>query len=302
MDITGEYDPFVAKNGESYHLVRFIQPNWLLVWKGNNDFSASSSSCEGLRVQEVESDVLKELKVWGDLSEKIQKEVEDHTNETRQEKIDRMAHARKSRTKKYANVPENLTCCKCDNVDNVYPCLTAKKIEKLDITVEKYLETYVCKICNPPVRGRKANPKNAPTDLVCKCGKKVTYPLNMLVKRAKDKNTTVEELINGYLCTSCNPVKRGRKKGTKMPKKVKEPGQEQEAKKRGRKATKDFSMYPENLTCKCKATVKANYYYLEKKAADKNVTIMDLVNGYRCQKCESSKGRKKGQKMKKKKQ
>lgn len=63
--------------------------------------------------------------------------------------------------------------------------------------------------------------------------------------------------------------------------------------KKKRNAINQFKDYPEFLTCKCGRETKANYYYLSKKAEEKGVEVMDLVNGYVCQVCHPTKGRKK---------
>ena len=211
--VTEDYDSFETKNGKTYYLVNFVKPDNLLVWQdGETNYGCSTAFCSSLKVVHVEPEELKRLKVWDKLSKETQEKIVNHIDEHKQAKVDRMGHARRGRKEKFPNIPENLTCCKCGEVEKAYPSQTAKKIEKLDVTVEKYLEEYECGVCQPRTRGRKANPKNVPTDLVCKCGNKVTYPLNMIVKRAEDKNMNVTELIEGYRCQSCCPIKRGRKK------------------------------------------------------------------------------------------
>lgn len=75
----------------------------------------------------------------------------------------------------------------------------------------------------------------------------------------------------------------------------------EEMPKRGRKPRADFKGLPENMVCKCGREVKANYYYLSKKAEDKGTTLKELIESYQCQICNPTKGRKKKKKGRKKK-
>ena len=61
---------------------------------------------------------------------------------------------------------------------------------------------------------------------------------------------------------------------------------------RGKRKKKfNFDGLPEFLKCKCGREVKANYYYLQKKADAKKVPLQTLVDSYQCQTCNPTKGR-----------
>ena len=60
-----------------------------------------------------------------------------------------------------------------------------------------------------------------------------------------------------------------------------------------RKKRYDFSHLPDVMKCKCGTEIKPNYYYLQKKADKKGIPVDDLFKNFKCQKCESTRGRKK---------
>jgi len=60
-----------------------------------------------------------------------------------------------------------------------------------------------------------------------------------------------------------------------------------------RKKKYDFSYLPDVMKCKCGTEIKPNYYYLQKKADKKGIPIDDLFKNFKCQKCESTRGKKK---------
>ena len=130
---------------------------------------------------------------------------------------------------------------------------------------------------NKPVkRSRKKNNdyQNLPEFLECKCGRQTKANYSYLSKKAEKAGISLGEMIEGYQCQKCNPTK-------------------------GRKKTNDeFSDLPKTLKCACGHEVTANYVQLSKKAEKNNVSLDSLIKGYQCQKCNPTKGRKKGVKIK----
>jgi len=178
------------------------------------DSQCDSWSGRGVSVhaRKVGKDNLQFLKLWDSIPEDEQKKIEAVQEEIVTDVANKMAKARAARKKKYENIPRVLVCTKCKSKINIVPSIIVKKLEKLNLTIEKYTEGFICTVCRPVKRGRKANPKNAPQDLVCKCGKKITYPLNYIKKVAEKKGKTVEEIIKGYKCQVCSPTKGRNKK------------------------------------------------------------------------------------------
>jgi cyclophilin family peptidyl-prolyl cis-trans isomerase len=74
--------------------------------------------------------------------------------------------------------------------------------------MDDYLKSYECSICNPVKRGKKPNPEfaNLPKTLTCKCGKTVAANVYQLKKKAEKNNTTIQKLIEGFVCQQCKPT------------------------------------------------------------------------------------------------
>lgn len=59
-----------------------------------------------------------------------------------------------------ANVPAELVCNKCKTVKACPPSSIAQRAKLKGITIQKFLDTYVCQVCNPTKgRGRKRRKK-----------------------------------------------------------------------------------------------------------------------------------------------
>jgi hypothetical protein len=127
-----------------------------------------------------------------------------------------LAKARAGRKQKYVGVPREMVCIKCGKKLAIQPGTLVKKVEKIaqtkgiTYTIEDFLKTWECQSCKPS-KGRKSTGKCKPVILKCKCGNEITYPANILLKRAEKKGITVEKLIASFVCQTCSPgKKRGR--------------------------------------------------------------------------------------------
>lgn len=121
--------------------------------------------------------------------------------------------------------------------------------------------------------GRKKKYLNVPRELTCtKCQGKVIIPPGILVKKvekiAAEKGIlyTLEDYLKTFECTTCRPVKRGRK------------------------ANPAHANLPKELVCTCGHKVKTNATLLIQAAARKKITTEELIKGYVCQKCNPTKG------------
>jgi len=262
--LIADYVNFKTVDGVEHYFVKYIKPTFLLCWTKTD---RKDYDCSGVNVRDVDVDTLKTLRVWNNLSETMQEEIkvekELKTNGTQESITD----VKKGRRKKYPDIPKEITCISCKNVIQIPPSVTAKKLEKMDSTIEKYVEVYECSKCNPPKRGRQKDPNNAPQEMVCKCGNKVTYLMNHIKKVAEKKGKSVEEFINGYECKKCNPPLGPRQKDPKNA--------------------------PQDLICKCGNKVTYPLNHLKKIAEKKGKTVEDFINEYQCQKCNPTKGRQK---------
>ena len=212
---------FSSLNGRKFFFVKMHGPNYLHVWEdvGGDRFHDHRMLQRAIPVQQVEVGVLKKLNVWDGLTEKVKSEVGKIT-EKDQGCIEALeSNARAARRCIGATMPKIIVCIQCGKKLNIAACTLLKRIEKIsadkgvEYTVEDYVAEYKCQKCSPSTRGRKSNPEyvNLPRKLVCnKC--KVAKPCapSYLVQRAKAKNITVKELVDGYLCSNCGGPKRGR--------------------------------------------------------------------------------------------
>lgn len=262
--IVEDYVNFKTTDGIEHYFVKYINPTFLLCWTKTN---YEDYNCNGINVRDIDVDTLKTLRVWDNLPETMQEEIKVGEASKKNGAQEKMAHARSGRRQKYPNIPKEITCISCKNVIQIPPSITAKKLEKMDSTIEKYVEVYECTKCCPPKRGRQKNPANIPTEMVCSCGKKVTYPLSHIKRVAETKGKSVEEFIKEYECKSCNPPLKGRKKDPKNA--------------------------PQDLICSCGSKVTYPLNNIRKVAGKKGKTVEEFINGYRCQKCNPTKGRQK---------
>jgi len=206
---TFDQQVFELANGRKFSFVRFIPPKKLLVWE--------DMVCKGLDVNDVDVETLKAINVWDSLPVEIQNTIAIRKVDEVKEVHELMAKARASRKQKYENIPKELTCIQCKCTIEVVPSQLAAKVNKKGILLVDYIANFKCKRCDPPVRGKKANPiyANLPKQLVCKCGKSINVSPYALVSRAKDKGVTIEQFVAGYQCQVCNPTKGKGKRGKK---------------------------------------------------------------------------------------
>ena len=219
MDIIkDELDCFETIDGTFHYFVRFHKRKILCWTEDSNPIGGTYCyNSEFIDVTRLDESALTLLKIWGKLPKKLQEEIINRKEVEKTVLQEKMANIRKEKRKKYPNIPREITCTNCNVVVKTVPSLIAKKLEKSDSTIEKYTESFECTKCNPPVKGRQKNPANAPREMVCKCGRKISYPLNVIKKAAEKKKLNVEEFIKEYRCQICVPT-RGRKKGYKKKK------------------------------------------------------------------------------------
>lgn len=121
---------------------------------------------------------------------------------------------------------------------------------------------------------------NVPKELVCKCGARISIPPGTLVdrvekmKESKGVTYSIDDYVKQWQCQKCNPTK-------------------------GRKANPEIAGLPKELTCtKCKVVKPCLPSSISQRSKQKNLTPKQFLDTYVCQKCNPTKGRKKGQKTK----
>jgi hypothetical protein len=203
---------FEALGGRSFQLVDMASPTLIRCWEVlKSDYGEYKYVLGGLDVRDVGSDTLKRLEIWPTLAPEIQKEIIDGLTTKTQAVHSLMEKARSGRRVKYVGVPRELTCSKCGRKVAIQPSVLVKKVEKIaaikGITylMDDFLKSYECNVCNPVKRGKKPNPEfaNLPKTLTCKCGKTVAANVYQLKKKAEKNNTTIQKLIEGFVCQIC---------------------------------------------------------------------------------------------------
>ena len=267
--------PEFTLNGKTHYFVRQLNKEKLFCWKEDfNRGSQASYDSVSLDVRNVGMDTLKFLNIWEAIAPELQKEIVDFIDEKQNDVKSLMAKARGARRKKYENIPRELICNKCGKVQSMSPGSICKRLEKLNVDIDRLKKDYQCQKCNPTKgRPKGANKyKGLPKEMTCKCGKKIVANYYYLSAKAKTKGVTLDNLLKGFVCQECKPTK-GRAKGSR------------------KNSNKQYKDLPKKLKCKCGKTVTANYAYLSKKAESKGVTLDSLIKGFACQKCNPTIGR-----------
>lgn len=186
----------------------------------SNDVGWHKEVFGGLDVRDVGAEVLKTIKVWPELADEVKKEINDGITKKTQAVHELMAVARKGRKTKYIGVPKDVECIKCHSKVVVVPRLVMAKIDKVCkdekrlYTLTDYIAGFVCRVCAPVKRGKKANPEmaNFPKTMKCKCGKEVITNVYYLKAKANKLGTTIQKLIDGFKCQNCEKTKGRPKK------------------------------------------------------------------------------------------
>ena len=154
MHVMEDLTQFVGTDKNTYYFIKPIKNN-IMVWKSirdrNNEFN-----CGKLDLSVVNEDILTEAGIWEDLPAKIKETIIGVRQETKAERKERMAHARKQRKRKYdfSAFPEFLKCKYGREVKANYYQLQKKADEK-KIPLADLVNGYQCQKCNPSRRGRK---------------------------------------------------------------------------------------------------------------------------------------------------
>lgn len=213
---------FFTRNRQEVYFIAFESPDILRINYRAKLSGETHEFFNNLSIFDVDVDNLKFIGAWEKLSKEIQDRLVKGDEEGVIEAKERMDHARKHRRNKYPNVPDSVTCCNCGKEQKMSPGSIVKNAEKwaaknqLILDIEGWIKRWKCQRCAPSPRGRKSTGKCKPIELHChKCTNIVTYPTNVLLKRAEKKNLTLEKFIEKWECQSCSPCKKGRKKKSK---------------------------------------------------------------------------------------
>jgi len=219
MDFEILVDPlpmFKTKRDMLCAMLEFMKPDKIRCWGKN-------SVDEGLiplmvNVKNIPIDELKEIKVWDKLDQNIQSELEGRIEGDKIAVLERMEKARKGRRQKYPGIPKTYECVNCHVVQTIHHSVIRKRLEKTGMLLDDFIKDFQCQKCRP-TKGKKASTnkqavffKTLPTELVCKCGRKVKANYTYLSKKAEKLGVTMDSLVRGYSCQKCSPT-IGRKKG-----------------------------------------------------------------------------------------
>jgi len=211
---------FYSRTKNQFHFISLQQPDLIKVWKREIHSGWKHDTLGAIRITDVDSDTLKTLNVWEQLSQELQKSVIDFENGVESVIRKRMEVARNSRRNKYPNLPREVTCSQCGKKQKIPPVIIVQRAERISkekqitYTAEDYCKNFVCQECHP-TKGRKANHNLPPKiELKCQCGHTVTYPASIAINQAKKKGLTVEKYQASYQCQTCHPTKGRHKKSS----------------------------------------------------------------------------------------
>lgn len=153
MHLMKDLTEFVGTDKNTYHFVKTIKQH-IMVWKEKRD-RRDEYICDKLNLSVVNKDILAEAGIWDSLSDGIKELIVQTHEETKAERKEKMAHARKKRKKKYdfSHLPEFLTC-KCGKEVKANYYYLQKKADDKKVPLDDLVKGYVCQSCCP-TKGRK---------------------------------------------------------------------------------------------------------------------------------------------------
>jgi hypothetical protein len=123
------------------------------------------------------------------------------------------------------------------------------------------------------IMARTSKHVGVPNQVTCiKCGGKTAIAPSILAVRIEKSGKSIEDFVSNWACAKCVPPVRGRKPNPEL------------------------ANYPKQMTCSCGNKVNTNISYLKIKADKKGVTVKSLIDSFKCQTCEPTKGRHKFEK------
>lgn len=280
---------FKALGGRIFYFAQMKDNQTIMAWEERKAYAGEHEEVLGLlRTNQVDTNTLKEIGVWDILSPEEQKKLEEGVHEETQGVKDLMEKARAARRSRYDNVPRELECIQCHSKKPIAPGTLVTRVEKIrddkglsTYSVEDYVKVYKCRKCNP-FKGKQCDPEllkkyeHLPKELVCsKCSGKVNVVPSVLLKRIEKLGVTIEKYVAEFKCQTCFSTK-------------------------GRKRNPELANVPKELVCnKCKMAKPCPPSGIAQRAKLKGKTIEEFLKSYFCQVCVPTKGRKKGQKVKK---
>jgi hypothetical protein len=199
IDMFEHCQKFTDREGQKYHLVRYIKPHFLLCWKELEENIGNAAVCDGLNVRQVETSELRRLEVWDKLSAKVQEAVKLTQSTVRKE--ERVIKSQRGRKKHpdYIGLPKNLICKGCGKKAVISPGTLLKKADEAHLSPKEYVKTmYQCRKCKP-----KKNP-DAVTKITCSvCEKPKGTTHAQFLKQLTASGLTKEEFLKTYVCKKC---------------------------------------------------------------------------------------------------
>ena len=221
--VQNSWPAFLSRRKHEFYFIRYDGAEHLRVNRRTKKAGENVEGFYDLRVLDVDSDELKALGVWDNLSQEVKdKSLRVDDGEVIEAK-ERMEHARKHRKGKYIGVPDQVACSNCFEPQKMSRGLIVKNAEKWAAKngilpdVDKWIKQWTCQKCHKTPRGRKPSHNLPPkVELVCvrKCGKKIIYPASIVAKTIAKKGITLEQYVGNFVCQICENT-RGRKKKSK---------------------------------------------------------------------------------------
>ena len=210
--VKDELDCFHTTNGVPCYFIAF-KGRTIACWTETEKASHGSYDYVNnfLDITMVDEENLKRLNIWDNLTEQVQKEINNQKEVEKNKVIEKMAHARQHCKRKYnfAGLPDILTCsCGKTSKPNYYAL--QKLADERKISLADLIKEYKCRKC----KNKDNKHVNLPEFMECKCGNKVKANYYYLKSKADKLGVTIEKLIEDFRCQTCAPTK-GRKKKNK---------------------------------------------------------------------------------------
>jgi hypothetical protein len=153
MNLFDDCRAFEIKSGKKFYLINdSVEGRTVKAWLEINKGNVKPYRIDLVKTH-VDVEILKEIKVWNELSKSIQDEIIESQEVKKEIVKEKMAAMRGQRKKKYDHLPQEMVC-KCGSKTKANWSYLNSKADKLGCTGMDLVKNYQCQKCNP-TKGRR---------------------------------------------------------------------------------------------------------------------------------------------------